>query len=219
MRPRRWGCALDRSFNAWQVLAANGVDVMLALNDEFTPTPALSHAILVYNRGHVAPHDTGLADQAITHWIETQANRLLQARLEGVQQVPLSQALRVATTHRHDFLNAYTADLGSVIDMDAIRAATLRIGVDPMGGAGVHYWRAIAEHYRLDLTVISEAVDPTFTFMPLDWDGQIRMDPSSPHAMQGLVAIKNRFDIAFACDTAPLGPKGPLWARRSSAVA
>ena len=180
---------------ALEVLAANGVDVMLAMNDEFTPTPAVSHAILGYNRGRPQPGDTRLADgivvtpshnpprdggfkynpphggpagQAITGWIEAEANRLLEARLDGVLRIPQARALQAATTHRHDFLNAYVADLGSVIDMDAIRDATVRMGVDPLGGAGVHYWAAIAERHRLDLTVISEVVDPTFGFMPLD---------------------------------------------------
>ena len=214
--------------SALEVLAANGVDVMLATNDETTPTPAISHAILGYNRGRLRSDDTGLADgivvtpshnpprdggfkynpshggpagQEITNWIEAEANRLLEAGLEGVNRIPLAEALRAATTHRHDFLNAYVADLGNVIDMDVIRGAKLRMGVDPLGGAGVHYWGAIAERYRLDLTVISDIVDPTFAFMPLDWDGKIRMDPSSPYAMQRLVAMKSLFDIAFACDT------------------
>ena len=211
-----------------EVLAANGVDVMLAANDEPTPTPAVSHAILAHNRWRDLPHDTGRADgivitpshnpprdgglkynpphggpagQEITGWIEAEANRLLEARLEGVKRIAHSKALQAATTHRYDFLNAYVADLGQVIDMDAIRDAKVRMGVDPLGGAGVHYWAAIAERYRLDLTVVNDAVDPRFGFMPLDWDGQIRMDPSSRYAMQGLVDIKSRFDIAFACDT------------------
>ena len=217
--------------SALEVLAANGVDVMLAMNDEYTPTPAVSHAILEYNRGRVQPndkHSTGLADgivvtpshnpprdggfkynppnggpagQAITSWIEAEANRLLEARLEGVKRIAHAKALQATTTHRHDFLNAYVNDLGNLIDMDVIREAEVRMGVDPLGGAGVHYWSAIAERYGLDLTVISELVDPTFAFMPLDWDGKIRMDPSSPYAMQRLVDIKARFDIAFACDT------------------
>ncbi len=214
--------------SALEVLAANGVDVMLATNDETTPTPAVSHAILGHNSGRWQSNDTGLADgivvtpshnpprdggfkynpphggpagQEITNWIEAQANRFLEVRLEGVKRIPHARALRAATTHRHDFLNAYVADLGNVIDLDVIREATVRMGVDPMGGAGVHYWGAIAERYRIDLTVISETVDPTFSFMPLDWDGKIRMDPSSPYAMQRLVDMKSRFDIAFACDT------------------
>ena len=214
--------------SALEVLAANGVDVMLAAGDEFTPTPAVSHAILGHNRRRLHSKGTGLADgivitpshnppryggfkynpphggpagQAITNWIEAEANRLLQARLEGVQRIPHAEALRAATTHRHDFLNAYVADLGNVIDMDVIREATVRMGVDPLGGAGVHYWGAIAERYRLDLSVIRDIVDPTIAFMPLDRDGKIRMDPSSPYAVKRLVDIKSRFDIAFACDT------------------
>ena len=214
--------------SALEVLAANGVDVMLAANDETTPTPAVSHAILGHNRGRLHSKHPGLADgivvtpshnpprdggfkynpphggpagQEITDWIEAEANRLLEAHLEGVRRVPYAMALRAATTHRHDFLNVYVADLGNVIDMDVIREAKVRMGVDPLGGAGVHYWGAIAERYRVDLTVISEVVDPTFAFMPLDWDGEIRMDPSSPYAMQRLVDMKSRFDIAFACDT------------------
>lgn len=214
--------------SALEVLAANGVTVMLATNDEYTPTPAVSHAILGYNRGRLHSKDTGLADgivvtpshnpprdggfkynpphggpagQEITNWIEAEANRFLEARLDGVRRIPHARALQAETTHRHDFLNTYVGDLGNVIDMEAIREAKVRLGVDPLGGAGVHYWAAVAERYRLDLTVISEIVDPTFGFMPLDWDGKIRMDPSSPHAMQRLVDIKSRFDIAFACDT------------------
>ena len=214
--------------SALEVLAANGVDTMLAVNGEYTPTPAVSHAILAHNRGRDRPHDTGRADgivvtpshnpprdggfkynpphggpasQEITGWIEVEANRLLEARLEGVKRIAHSKALQAATTHRHDFLNAYVGDLGSVIDMDVIREAKVRMGVDPLGGAGVHYWAAIAERYRLDLTVVNDAVDPRFGFMPLDWDGQIRMDPSARYAMQGLVDIRSRFDIAFACDT------------------
>jgi phosphoglucomutase len=214
--------------SAVEVLAANDVAVMLATNDEYTPTPAVSHAILGHNRGRFQPNDTGLADgivvtpshnpprdggfkynpphggpagQEITNWIEAEANRFLEARLEGVKRISHAKALQAATTHRHDFLNAYVGDLGNVVDMDVIREAKVRMGVDPLGGAGVHYWAAIAERYRLDLTVISGIVDPTFAFMPLDWDGKIRMDPSSPYAMQRLVDEKSRFDIAFACDT------------------
>jgi len=207
-----------------EVLAANGVNVMLATNDEYTPTPAISHAILTYNRGrsagladgivitpsHNPPRDGGYkynppnggpADQEITDGIEAAANRYLEAELRGVRRISYAKALHAATTHRHDYLAAYVADLGSVIDMDAIRDAKIRMGVDPLGGAGVHYWAAIAEHYKLDLTVVSETVDARFAFMTLDWDGQIRMDPSSPYAMQRLINIKDRFQIAFACDT------------------
>ena len=138
---------------------------------------------------------------AITAGIEAAANRYLEAALSGVRRMPYAQALRASTTHRHDFLDNYVADLGSVIDFDAIRDAKVRIGVDPLGGAGVHYWARIAEQHRLDLTVVSDVVDPTFGFMTVDWDGKIRMDPSSPYAMQRLQGMKDRFDIAFACDT------------------
>jgi phosphoglucomutase len=209
---------------ALEVLAANGVEVMLAEGDEFTPTPVISHAILTYNRGrkkgladgivitpsHNPPHDGGFkynppsggpADNAVTGWIEAKANALLEARLKGVKRIPHAQALRAATTHRHDYLNLYVADLGNVIDMKIIRSAKLRLGVDPLGGAGVHYWSRIAERHGLNLTVVDETVDPTFRFMTVDWDGQIRMDPSSPYAMQRLIGMKNRFDLSFACDT------------------
>ncbi|MDM0077044.1 phosphoglucomutase (alpha-D-glucose-1,6-bisphosphate-dependent) [Variovorax sp. J2P1-59] len=210
--------------SALEVLAANGVDVMLATNDEYTPTPALSHAILGYNRGrqsgladgivvtpsHNPPRDGGFkynppnggpAGQDVTGGVEAAANRYLERKLDGVKRMPHAAALKAATTHRHDFLDAYVGDLGHVIDMDAIRDARVRMGVDPLGGAGVHYWAAIADRYKLDLTVVSETVDPRFGFMTLDWDGQIRMDPSSGYAMQRLLDIKDRFDVGFACDT------------------
>lgn len=210
--------------SALEVLAANGVEVMLATGDEYTPTPAVSHAILTHNRGRSSgladgivvtpshnppdnggfkynPPNGGPAGTDITAGIEAAANRLLETGLSGVRRLPYAQALRAPTTHRHDFLGGYVADLGNVIDFDAIRDAKIRIGVDPLGGAGVHYWARIAEHYRLDLTVISDVVDPTFGFMTVDWDGKIRMDPSSPYAMQRLQGLKDRFDIAFACDT------------------
>ena len=210
--------------SALEVLAANRVEVMLATDDEFTPTPAISHAILTYNRGrrtgladgivitpsHNPPRDGGFkynpphggpAGKDITDGIGAAANRYLQAHLAGVKRIPLASALHAATTHRHDFLDAYVADLESVIDFERIGAEGIRMGVDPLGGAGVHYWAAIAERYRLDLTVVSATVDPTFGFMTLDWDGQIRMDPSSRYAMQRLLGLKDRFDVAFACDT------------------
>jgi len=209
---------------ALEVLAANGVEVMLAEGDEYTPTPVISHAILTYNRGrkkgladgivitpsHNPPHDGGFkynppsggpADTVVTSWIEAKANALLEARLKGVKRISHAQALRAATTHRHDYLNLYVADLGNVVDMKIIRSAKLRLGVDPLGGAGVHYWARIAERHGLNLTVVDETVDPTFRFMTVDWDGQIRMDPSSPYAMQRLIGMKNRFDLSFACDT------------------
>ena len=210
--------------SALEVLAANGVDVMLAERDEYTPTPAVSHAILCYNRGRTAgladgilitpshnppddggfkynPPNGGPADKDVTGWIEARANALLEGGLEGVLRMPYQRALRAGTTHRHDFLNTYVNDLGNVVDMDAIRAANINMGVDPLGGAGVRYWAAIAERYRLDLAVVNDQVDPTFRFMTVDWDGQIRMDPSSGCAMQSLIRLKDRFDIAFACDT------------------
>ena len=209
---------------ALEVLAAHGVNVMLAEDDEYTPTPAVSHAILCYNRGrtvgladgivitpsHNPPADGGFkynppnggpADMAATSWIQARANEIMEGGLASVKRVPHEQALRAATTHRHDYLNTYVRDLGNVVDMDAIRSAGVRMGVDPLGGAGVHYWPAIADHYHLDLTVVSDVVDQTFGFMSVDWDGQIRMDPSSPYAMQRLIDLKDRFDIAFACDT------------------
>jgi phosphoglucomutase len=209
---------------ALEVLAANGVELMIATGDEYTPTPVISHAILTYNRqrekgladgivitpSHNPPQDGGFkynppnggpADTSVTGWIESKANELLESRLSGVRRVPLEKALTAATTHRHDFVSAYVADLGGVVDMAVIRGANLRTGVDPLGGAGVHYWGRIAECYGLNLTVVSEDVDPTFRFMTCDWDGQIRMDPSSPYAMQRLIGMKDRFDLSFACDT------------------
>jgi phosphoglucomutase len=210
--------------SALEVLAANAVEVMLAEGDEFTPTPAISHAILTHNRGrktgladgivitpsHNPPEDGGLkynppeggpAESSVTGWIELEANVLLRAGLQGVSRTPLDQALRAGTTHRHDYLSRYVQDLGQVIDMEAIRAARISLGVDPLGGASVHYWQAIADRFGLDLTVVNDAVDPTFRFMTMDWDGRIRMDPSSPYAMRRLIGLKDRFDVAFACDT------------------
>ena len=210
--------------SALEVLAANEVEVMIASNDEYTPTPALSHAILTYNRGRTSaladgivitpshnppdsggfkynPPNGGPADTQITGWVESEANRLLAANLDGVKRVTLAKARAASTTHAHDFLNTYISDLANVIDMDAIRGANIRMGVDPLGGAGVHYWATIADRYRLNLTVVDDAVDATFRFMTVDWDGKIRMDPSSPYAMNGLIGLKDRFDIAFACDT------------------
>jgi phosphoglucomutase len=210
--------------SALEVLAANGVEVMLAQRDEYTPTPAISHAILTYNRGrktgladgivitpsHNPPHDGGFkynppnggpAEAGITGWIEAKANEFLESGLKSVERIPYERALHASTTHRHDYLDAYISDLGNVIDMEAIRGSKVSLGVDPLGGAGVHYWKPIAERYGLNLTVVNEAVDPTFRFMTLDWDGQIRMDPSSPYTMQRLIGLKDRFEIAFACDT------------------
>jgi phosphoglucomutase len=210
--------------SALEVLAANGVEVMIAERDEYTPTPVVSHAILTYNRGrktglsdgivitpsHNPPHDGGFkynppnggpADTSITHWIETKANEFLENGLLGVKKTPFEKALHTSTTHRHNYLDAYTADLENVIDMDIIRSTKISLGVDPLGGAGVHYWNAIADRYGLNLTVVNSEVDPTFRFMTVDWDGQIRMDPSSPYAMRRLIGLKDRFEIAVACDT------------------
>ena len=210
--------------SALEVLAANGVEVMIAQGDEYTPTPAISHAILTYNRGrktgladgivitpsHNPPHDGGFkynppnggpAESVVTAWIEAKSNEFLERDLLDVKRMPFEKALRASTTHRHDYLNAYITDLANVIDMDAIRGAKISMGVDPLGGAGVHYWEPIAERYGLNLTVVNKVVDPTFRFMTVDWDGQIRMDPSSPYAMQRLIDIKDRFEIAWACDT------------------
>jgi phosphoglucomutase len=211
--------------SAVEVLAANGVELRLSKDDEYTPTPAVSHAILVYNSGRTTgladgivitpshnppesggfkynPPNGGPAGTDITSTVEAAANKMLANKLEGVKRIPLAQALRAPTTHRHDYLNTYVEDLAQVLDMDAIRGVEIDLGVDPLGGAGVHYWPAIAERYKLKrLTVLNQEVDPTFRFMSLDWDGRIRMDPSSPDAMHKLIALKDRFGIAFACDT------------------
>lgn len=210
--------------SALEVLVANEVTTMIAGDGEYTPTPAVSHAILCHNRGrqrgladgivvtpsHNPPDNGGFkyngsnggpADAAATRWIETRANQLLEAGAGAIRRMPLARALAASTTQRHDFVGAYVDDLGSVIDMEAIRGAGIRMGVDPLGGAGVRYWARIAERHRLDLTPVSTEVDPAFGFMTVDWDGRIRMDPSSAHAMQRLLTLRERFDIAFACDT------------------
>jgi phosphoglucomutase len=210
--------------SALEVLAANGVGVMISKDGEYTPTPAISQAILVHNRGrkdgladgivitpsHNPPEDGGFkynppnggpADTGVTGWIEKQANALLAAGLKEVKRVAFQQARRATTTVEYDFLQTYVGDLAGVIDFDAIRGSGIRMGVDPLGGAGVHYWARIAERYRIDLAVVSEQVDPTFSFMTLDWDGRIRMDPSSSYAMRRLIGLKEKYDIAFACDT------------------
>lgn len=210
--------------SALEVLAANGVEVMVSSGGEFTPTPAISHAILVYNRGRTTgladgivitpshnppdnggfkynPTNGGPADTDITKWVENRANALIEGGLKDVRRQLFAQARKAATTHEHDYLNSYVADLASIIDFDIIRSAGVHMGVDPLGGAGVHYWAPIAERYKLDLTVVSEVVDPQFAFMSVDWDGKIRMDPSSKYAMQRLIGLKNQYDVAFACDT------------------
>ena len=209
---------------ALEVLAANSVDVMIASGTDYTPTPAVSHAIITYNRkrktgladgiiitpSHNPPHDGGIkynpptggpADTTATSWIEAKANMFLKSHLRGIKRIPLARALSAGTTHQHNYIRAYVADLGNVVDMRLIADSGITLGVDPLGGAGVHYWQPIAEHYGLKLTVVNQQVDPTFRFMSVDWDGQIRMDPSSPYAMRSLIKLKNRFDIAFACDT------------------
>jgi phosphoglucomutase len=206
--------------SALEVLAANGIQVLIAPNGEYTPTPAVSHAILKYNRGrktgladgivvtpsHNPPEDGGFkynpphggpADSTITGIIQTKANEYLENGLAGVKRI----LLKASSAGRHDFLAEYVADLGTVLDLDAIRDSKLKLGVDPLGGAGVHYWGPIGDRYGLNLTVVNTEVDPTFRFMTLDWDGRIRMDPSSPYAMRRLIGLKDKFDIAFACDT------------------
>src|SRR5215475_7112674 len=208
---------------ALEVLAANDVTVMIDDRGGYTPTPALSHAILCYNQGrttgladgviatpsHNPPEDGGFkynppnggpADTVVTKWIQDRANDLLTESLRGVRRVPLAQAKRAPTTHRHDYVSEYVDDLRSIIDFDTIRGASLSLGVDPLGGAGVAYWGEIADRYRIPLTVVNETVDPTFRFMTVDWDGKIRMDCSSPYAMRRLIGMRDRFDVAWACD-------------------
>jgi phosphoglucomutase len=209
---------------AMEVLGAHGVEVMIDSARGYTPTPAISHAILTYNRGrtrgladgivitpsHNPPEDGGFkynppnggpADTEITGAIERAANQLMAADAGAVKRVTFERAMHAETTHRHDYIAAYVADLRNVIDMEAIRSSGLRIGADPLGGAGVHYWNPIAERYGLALTLVNDAVDPTFRFMSVDWDGKIRMDCSSPYAMARLIEMRERFDIAFANDT------------------
>ena len=210
--------------SAMEVLAANGVETMIDRERGYTPTPAVSHEIVNYNRGrktgladgivitpsHNPPTDGGFkynpphggpADTQVTSWIEQQANLLLVEKLNGVKRVPFAQALKAATTHDYDYIDSYARDLGKVVNMEAIRGAGLKIGVDPLGGAAVHYWGAIIERYGIAIDVVNDAVDPTFRFMTVDWDGKIRMDCSSPYAMEKLVGMRDRFDIAFANDT------------------
>lgn len=210
--------------SALEVLAANDVDTMISESTPYTPTPVISHAILTHNKGreigladgivitpsHNPPEDGGFkynpphggpAESDVTAWIEAQANEFLQSRLAGVKRVSFEKALRAPTTHKYDYLHSYVGDLESIVNMEAIRNAKITVGVDPLGGAGIHYWPLIAERYGLKLTVVNESIDPTFRFMTLDWDGRTRMDPSSAYAMQRLIGLKDRFDIAVACDT------------------
>lgn len=207
-----------------EVLAANGMQLMISKNDEYTPTPAVSQAILMYNKGrkdgfadgivitpsHNPPDDGGFkynpphggpAGSEITSWIEAKANAFLEDDLRGVQRISYERALKLGSTHRYDYIANYVNDLANVIDFDVLRDSNIAMGVDPMGGAGVDYWCAIADNYRINLTVVNEVVDPTFRFMTLDWDGKVRMDPSSSYAMQSLIEMKDRFDISFGCDT------------------
>jgi phosphoglucomutase len=209
---------------ALEVLAGNGVEVMIDADLGYTPTPALSHAILAYNSersaaladgvvitpSHNPPEDGGFkynppnggpADTDATKWIENRANEILAASLAGVRRCIYAKALAAPTTHRHDYISAYVNDLGAVVDLDAVRDAKLSLGADPLGGAGIAYWERIADHYGLSMAVQHNYVDPTFRFMSLDWDGKIRMDCSSPYAMAGLIAMKDRYDLSFACDT------------------
>jgi phosphoglucomutase len=210
--------------SALEVLAANNVDVMISQGTPYTPTPVVSHAILRYNAGkktgladgivitpsHNPPDDGGFkynpphggpADSRVTYWIESKANDYLRVALDGVNRVQYKQALKASTTREHDYLHSYVDDLENVVDMAAIRDSKISLGIDPLGGAGVDYWPVIAEKYGLNLTVVNKLVDPTFRFMTVDWDGKIRMDPSSPYAMRSLIGLKDKFDIAFAADT------------------
>jgi phosphoglucomutase len=210
--------------SALEVLAANEIDAMVSDGTRYTPTPVISHAILVYNRerktgladgivitpSHNPPEDGGFkynppnggpAESTVTSWIQSRSNDFLRNKLSGVKRIAFTKASRASTTHAHDYRRAYVDNLENALDMKLTSGARIALGVDPLGGAGVHYWPAIAERYGLNLTVVNESVDPTFRFMTVDWDGRIRMDPSSPYAMQSLIGLKDKFDIAFACDT------------------
>jgi phosphoglucomutase len=210
--------------SALEVFAANGVEAMIDERDGYTPTPVISRAILTHNKGrdsgladgvvitpsHNPPEDGGFkynppnggpADTDITSAIERAANGFLEDGLRGIKRIPYDRARKSACVHRHDYIGPYVADLADVVDMEAIRAAGVRIGIDPLGGAAVHYWQPIIERYRLAATIVSDAVDPTFRFMTVDWDGKIRMDCSSPYAMARLIGMREKFDVAFANDT------------------
>jgi phosphoglucomutase len=210
--------------SALEVLAANGVEVMIDAEGGYTPTPVISHAILTYNRGRrrgladgivitpshnpprfggfkYNPPSGGPADTHVTQWIEERANALIAEDLRGVARIPFERARTASTVHRHAYREIYVADLPAVVDLQAIRDSRVHIGADPLGGASVAYWDAIGERYGLNLETVNHTVDPAFGFMTVDWDGQIRMDPSSPHAMARMVGLKDRFDVAFASDT------------------
>jgi len=210
--------------SALEVLAANGVETMIDAHGGYTPTPVISHAILRHNRGRTTgladgivispshnppdeggfkynPSNGGPADTNVTGWIERVANELLAKKLDGVLRLPFERARKAACIHEHDYITPYVADLTNVVDLDAVRGSGVRIGIDPLGGAAVQYWAPIIECYGLNATVVNEAIDPTFRFMTVDWDGQIRMDCSSPYAMTPLIALRGKFDVAFANDT------------------
>lgn len=207
-----------------EVMAGNEVRIFISKDDDYTPTPAVSHAILTFNKGrktnladgivitpsHNPPEDGGFkynpphggpAGSDATSWIEKKANAILENNLKEVKKVTFEKALKAPTTHRYDYISSYVNDLSNVLDTDLLRDSHIKMGVHPLGGAGVKYWDAIAEKYKLNLNVISDEVDFTFRFMTLDWDGKVRMDPSSPYAMQSLIDLKSKYDIAFACDT------------------
>lgn len=209
--------------SAVEVFAANGVEIFLAAGGEFTPTPAISHAILTYNKGRTTgladgvvitpshnppdnggykynPTNGGPADSDVTNWMQARANELLENDLRDIKRMDYHAALKASTTHHHDYIHHYVKDLINVVDMNAIRDAGVRMGVDPLGGAGLRYWSAIADFYNIDLNLINQIIDPTFEFMTADWDGKIRMDPSSSYTMQGLLAKRNDYQVAFACD-------------------
>ncbi|HOY23098.1 MAG TPA: phosphoglucomutase (alpha-D-glucose-1,6-bisphosphate-dependent) [Cellvibrio sp.] len=209
--------------SAVEVFAANGVEIFLAAGGEFTPTPAISHAILTYNKGRTSgladgvvitpshnppdnggykynPTNGGPADSDVTNWMQARANELLENNLRDIKRMDYHAALKASTTHQHDYISYYVKDLINVVDMNAIRDAGVRMGVDPLGGAGLRYWSAIADFYKIDLHLINQIIDPTFEFMTADWDGKIRMDPSSSYTMQGLLAKRNDYQVAFACD-------------------
>jgi phosphoglucomutase len=210
--------------SALEVFTANGVEVMIDAEGGYTPTPAISHAILTTNKGrtngladgvvitpsHNPPEDGGFkynppnggpADTDITAGIERAANGFLADGLKGIKRIPYDRARKAANVHRHDYITPYVADLADVVDMEAIRASGVKIGIDPLGGAAVRYWQPIIERYKIAATIVSDAVDPTFRFMTVDWDGKIRMDCSSPYAMARLIGLRDKFDVAFANDT------------------
>lgn len=216
--------SIPAQVTALEVLAANEVVTMVAINNGYTPTPAVSHAIIQYNKGrdtgladgiiitpsHNPPQDGGFkynmtnggpAEDAVTKWIENRANEILENKLKDVKRVSYSKAIKASTSIKYDYLNSYTADLNQVIDTDLLRDSGIHMGVDPLGGAGVSYWQRIADRYNINLTVVDDSVDHTFSFMTLDWDGNIRMDPSSKYAMQRVISLKDKYPVAFACDT------------------